>query len=141
MDEAMLQQQQEAYKVAGVDEDAPAVEPKKRKAGDEEHVSTTVHSSMEADAKHMQHGADSMAKKQKGEAPREEKKNNAVYVTSLPDDVTEDELHDVFSRFGMIAESADSDRPRIKLYTDADGNFKGDALIGKLLYIDADFRG
>lgn len=31
----------------------------------------------------------------------------------------------------MIAESADSDRPRIKLYADADGNFKGDALIGE----------
>ena len=31
----------------------------------------------------------------------------------------------------MIAESADSNKPRIKLYSDELGNFKGDALIGK----------
>lgn len=43
MDEAMLQQQQEAYKVAGVDENAPVEQVKKRKAGDEEHVSTIPH--------------------------------------------------------------------------------------------------
>ena len=31
----------------------------------------------------------------------------------------------------MIAESADSDKPRIKMYADEQGNFKGDALIGE----------
>lgn len=35
----MLAQQQEAYKVAGVDEHAPAMDPKKRKAADGEEVS------------------------------------------------------------------------------------------------------
>lgn len=82
-------------------------------------------------AKRPQDTTNGKSKKQKGSEPRAEKKNNAVYVTSLPDDVTEDELHDVFSRFGVIAESADSDKPRIKLYTDEKGNFKGDALIGR----------
>lgn len=53
-----------------------------------------------------------------------------MYVSSLPEDVTEDELHSVFSRFGVVAESADSNKPRVKLYTDDQGNFKGDALIG-----------
>ena len=33
----------------------------------------------------------------------------------------------------MIAESADSDKSRIKLYKDEEGNFKGDALIGEFL--------
>lgn len=36
MDEAQLELQQSAYKVAGVDESAPAVERKKRKADHEE---------------------------------------------------------------------------------------------------------
>ena len=53
-----------------------------------------------------------------------------MYVSSLPEDVDEDELHQVFSRYGVIAESAESDKPRIKLYYDDKGNFKGDALIG-----------
>ena len=41
-----------------------------------------------------------------------------------------EELHQVFSRYGVIAESLDSDQPRIKLYADDEGNFKGEALIG-----------
>lgn len=72
------------------------------------------------------------AKKQKAEKPPPApKKNNAIYVTSLPDDVDEEELHQVFSKFGMIAESAENNKPRIKLYADDQGNFKGDALIGE----------
>lgn len=56
--------------------------------------------------------------------------NRAIYVTNLPLDVTVDEVAEVFSRkCGVIAEEIDSGRPRIKLYTDAEGNFKGDALI------------
>ena len=80
----------------------------------------------------VQGTANGQAKKQKAEAPREEQKNKAVYITSLPDDVTEDELFDTFSKYGVIAESADNNKPRIKLYSDDQGNFKGDALIGKL---------
>lgn len=53
-------------------------------------------------------------------------------MTSLPDDVTVDEVHDVFAKFGVIAESADSDKPRIKLFYNEEGKFKGDALIGEL---------
>jgi HIV Tat-specific factor 1 len=52
-----------------------------------------------------------------------------VYVTSLPLDVTVAELHDVFSKYGIIAEEVDSGKPRIKLYTDDVGKPKGDALI------------
>lgn len=52
-----------------------------------------------------------------------------MYVTSLPDDITLEEVQTVFSRCGVIAEEIDSGRPRIKLYTDDQGNFKGDALI------------
>jgi hypothetical protein len=52
-----------------------------------------------------------------------------------------EELEQVFSRFGVIAESLESDAPRIKLYNDENGNFRGEALIGMsrayiLRYID-----
>lgn len=71
------------------------------------------------------------AKKQKAEKPPAEPKANvAVYVTSLPDDVDEEEVHDVFKRYGVIAESVETNKPRIKLYADEQGKFKGDALIG-----------
>lgn len=62
-----------------------------------------------------------------------ERKNTAVYVTNLPTDpqdpVTVDEVARVFSRCGVIAEEIDTRNPRIKLYTNDEGNFKGDALI------------
>ena len=68
-------------------------------------------------------------KKAKGTQEPRERKNTAVYVTSLPQDVTVQEVHDVFSKCGVIAEEIDRGKPRIKLYTNEDGSFKGDALI------------
>ncbi|WYZ34901.1 hypothetical protein EsH8_I_001177 [Colletotrichum jinshuiense] len=71
------------------------------------------------------------AKKAKpARAPPQPRQNTAVYVTGLPPDATVDEVHELFSRkAGVIAEEIDSGRPRIKMYTDENGNFKGDALI------------
>ncbi len=63
-------------------------------------------------------------------APKQPKQNTAVYVTGLPLDATVDEVAELFSRkCGVIAEEIDSGRPRIKMYADSDGRFKGDALI------------
>jgi len=70
-----------------------------------------------------------VVKKAKPSAEPRERKNTAVYVTSLPTDITLDEVNTVFSRCGVIAEEIDRGKPRIKLYTDDEGNFKGDALI------------
>lgn len=72
-------------------------------------------------------------------------------MTGLPPDATAEEVADLFSRkCGVIAEEIDSGRPRIKMYTDPDGNFKGDALIvffkpqsvemAIMLLDDTDFR-
>jgi HIV Tat-specific factor 1 len=59
-----------------------------------------------------------------------DRKNTAVYVTSLPLDVTVAEIVSVFKTCGVIAEEIDSGQPRVKLYTDPEtGAPKGDALI------------
>ncbi|TQV96845.1 nuclear mRNA splicing factor-associated protein [Cordyceps javanica] len=87
----------------------------------------------------------------KPKATPQPKQNTAVYVTGLPPDATVDEVHQLFSRKGgVIAEEIDSGNPRIKMYNDADGNFKGDALIvffkpqsvemAIMLLDDTDFR-
>ncbi|KAL7789404.1 hypothetical protein V8C37DRAFT_214708 [Trichoderma ceciliae] len=68
--------------------------------------------------------------KKKQKPPPQPKQNTAVYVTGLPADTTVDEVHELFSRkAGVIAEEIDSGAPRIKMYTDSEGNFKGDALV------------
>jgi len=50
-------------------------------------------------------------------------------VTSLPEDSTIEEINTLFSKCGVIAEEIDSGKPRIKMYTDEAGKFKGDALV------------
>jgi HIV Tat-specific factor 1 len=75
-------------------------------------------------------GRSKSSRKRQAREPPAPRQNTAVYVTGLPLDATVEEIHDLFSRkCGVIAEEIDSGRPRIKMYTDAQGNFKGDALV------------
>lgn len=55
-------------------------------------------------------------------------KNTAVWVSNLPLDTTPERLASVFSKAGVLL-IGDDGEPRIKLYYDEDGKFKGEALI------------
>ncbi|MCJ1344753.1 hypothetical protein MMC31_002956 [Peltigera leucophlebia] len=117
LDDALLEQQRAAYAVEGVDESEPA-QPLKQKR-----------KQVYTNGENEDGGRAISAKKAKSSSEPRERKNTAVYVTNLPQDVTAQEVSDVFSRCGVIAEEIDRGKPRIKLYTDEGGNFKGDALI------------
>jgi HIV Tat-specific factor 1 len=54
--------------------------------------------------------------------------NRAIYVTNLPRDTNENEIEEVFSKYGIIDQGADGNK-RIKMYADDEGNFNGEALI------------
>ncbi|PYH44418.1 U2 snRNP complex subunit CUS2 [Aspergillus saccharolyticus JOP 1030-1] len=107
VDDDLLQKQQEAYKVQGVDED--------------EQVTA---SQLKKKRKQQGNGEEGSAQKQK-----KQRVNTAVFVTSIPLDASFDEIRDLFSKCGVIAEEIDSGRPRIKMYNDDDGKFKGEALV------------
>ncbi|MCJ1335993.1 hypothetical protein MMC09_001268 [Bachmanniomyces sp. S44760] len=115
LDDALLEKQREAYAMKGVDESEPAQPQKKRKQvyinGEDEE------------------GGRAVTKKSKPTPEPRERKNTAVYVTNLPPTADTEEVKSVFSKCGFIAEEIDSNRSRIKLYTDEAGRFKGDALI------------
>ncbi|KAI1616001.1 hypothetical protein EDD36DRAFT_414917 [Exophiala viscosa] len=101
LDQELLDQQGEIYKVEGVDENATVPNKKKRKqTGDEA-----------------------------GQKPKKARVNTAVYVTSLPLDADQEEIQHVFSKCGVITEEIDSGKARIKMYEDDKGQFKGDALV------------
>jgi HIV Tat-specific factor 1 len=55
-------------------------------------------------------------------------KKTAVWVSNLPPNTTTDMLSSVFSKAGVLL-IGDDGEPRIKLYYDDDGNFKGEALV------------
>lgn len=56
-------------------------------------------------------------------------RNTAIYVSRLPLDVTVDEIHETFSKAGLVLVDEDN-RPKIKLYEDeSTGSFNGSALI------------
>ncbi|KAL9121303.1 MAG: hypothetical protein Q9187_002137, partial [Circinaria calcarea] len=117
LDDALLEKQREAYAVKGVDETEPAPQPKKKRKqvyvnGEDEEGGRLV-----------------PTKKVKPTPEPRERKNTAIYVTNLPSDTDVEEVESVFSKCGVIAEEIDRGKPRIKLYTDDQGNFKGDALI------------
>ena len=45
-------------------------------------------------------------------------RTNAVYITCLPDDVTEDKITEVFGAIGMIKTSRKTGGPSVTLYND-----------------------
>ncbi|KAJ3199221.1 hypothetical protein HDU82_000624 [Entophlyctis luteolus] len=61
--------------------------------------------------------------------PPPKKFNSSIYVSNLPPDTTFDEMKEFFSKYGLIMEDISTGLPRIKLYKDAEGRFKGDALV------------
>ncbi|EME49507.1 hypothetical protein DOTSEDRAFT_68316 [Dothistroma septosporum NZE10] len=128
MDEAAIQQQQEIYKVQGVDEDAPALNPaKKRKEAQQDDAENRSKSAKSSSSSHA--GATGKATAAAAAAVKPPRQNTAVFVTGLPQDVDHEEVRDHFKKFGMISESIDDNEKRVKLYNDKGGNFKGEALI------------
>ncbi|KAH8697340.1 nuclear mRNA splicing factor-associated protein [Talaromyces proteolyticus] len=104
VDDALLEQQREAYRVEGVDDDETVtgsqLKKKRKTLGDDN-----------------------------GQKQKKARVNTAVYVTSIPLNATLEEINDVFCKCGVIAEEIDSGRPRIKMYLDDGGKFKGEALV------------
>ncbi|ORY26260.1 hypothetical protein BCR39DRAFT_541678 [Naematelia encephala] len=120
VDEEQWRAQQAAYSIAGVDESTPANavvareerRNKKRKKG-------------EAGPSYK---ASSISASTSAPQPPSAPKRTAVFVSNLPPTTTAAQLASVFSKAGVLM-LGDDGEPRIKLYHDDAGNFKGEALV------------
>lgn len=59
----------------------------------------------------------------------DEDRNTNVYIYNLPVDVTEEELVTFMSKCGLIMKDLNTNKFKIKLYKDSNGQLKGDALV------------
>ncbi|CAL1532807.1 unnamed protein product [Lymnaea stagnalis] len=69
------------------------------------------------------------------EPPREEgwfeidpESSTQVYVSELPLDITDDEFKELMSKCGLVMFDPLTQKPKLKLYKDQEGNMKGDGL-------------
>ena len=86
-------------------------------AGQRKHSSSTAVSS-----------AYPVPKRKKGKRKRPSS-SSSVYATGLPADLSESEAFDFFRKGGVIREDVLTGEKRIRLYSDASGRRKGDALV------------
>lgn len=85
---------------------------------------------MLAQGKVPPHVAEAEAKAERKRKKALAKKNTGVYVTGLPVDTDEEEFADFMGRYGGIIKKDPESRKRmVKLYKDAAGTFKGEALV------------
>lgn len=59
----------------------------------------------------------------------EPEKCTKVYVSDLPDDITEEEFVEVMSKCGMIFRDPKTKKMKVKLYAEKNGQLKGDGLV------------
>lgn len=58
----------------------------------------------------------------------DESRSTKVYVSNLPDNMTEGMFVSLMQKCGMVQLDEKTNKPKIKMYKDKEGNFKGDAL-------------
>lgn len=77
---------------------------------------------------------ENVGKKRKAQAPPPKwfdvapEQNTKVYVSDLPDDITEDEFGQLMSKCGMVMKDLKNGKLKVKLYRDSNGKVKGDGL-------------
>ena len=75
-----------------------------------------------------------VGKKRKAQAPPPKwfdippEQNTKVYVSNMPDDITEEEFGQLMSKCGMVMKDLRTGKLKVKLYRDSNGQVKGDGL-------------
>lgn len=77
---------------------------------------------------------DSSSRKRKAPAPPAKwfdipaEQNSKVYVSNLPNDITDEEFCELMSKCGLVMKDLKNGKFKLKLYRDSHGQLKGDGL-------------
>ncbi|MBW0519588.1 hypothetical protein O181_059303 [Austropuccinia psidii MF-1] len=118
LEESLWAAQQAAYKVDGVDENTPAISN-----------GTKDKKQLKLEKQNQRKNAQKKRALEGDPNSTGQQRNTAIYITRLPLDATTDELHECFSRAGLILVDEEN-QPKIKFYKDqTTGLFNGSALV------------
>ncbi|WVQ75407.1 hypothetical protein IAR50_005028 [Cryptococcus sp. DSM 104548] len=136
VDEDLLKAQQAAYSVPGVDESTPANavlareerRNLKRKKNEKDYTSNTLNKPAEPAKPASNPNSNGGGESSKAAAPPPAPKKTGVWVTNLPPNTTVEKMANVFNKAGVLLID-DEGNPKIKMYYDDEGVFKGEALV------------
>ncbi|XP_067645761.1 17S U2 SnRNP complex component HTATSF1 [Eurosta solidaginis] len=127
-----------------IDNTSAAEEEKRRKAEEEEKLKELKELELQRMTEEAKAGAEAMAQgnidgvtgsgaKRKAQEPPKwfeinPDHNTKVYVSNLPLDITLDEFAELMSKCGMIMRDQQTQKYKLKLYSELDGQLKGDGL-------------
>lgn len=109
------------------DEEKKTLLQQKLSDGESEATSSTLPAEESSEAPNV-------GKKRKAQAPPPKwfdippEQNTKVYVSNLPDDITEDEFGQLMSKCGLVMKDLKTGKLKVKLYRDSNGQVKGDGL-------------
>ncbi|XP_054734146.1 HIV Tat-specific factor 1 [Anastrepha obliqua] len=115
-----------------IDNTSASEEEKRRKAEQEEKLKEFELQRMTEEAKASAEAATTATKRKMQEPPKwfdlDPERNTKVYVSNLPLDITMDEFAELMGKCGMIMRDPQTQKYKLKLYAELDGQLKGDGL-------------
>lgn len=120
----------EAALVAGETEDATETKDdteatKDTKATEEKSDKKAIQEQLKKKRKEAIEERKNAKKAQKGDKPPQK----AIYVSGLPSTATNEDLVDIFQKYGVLAEDVYTGKKKARVYVDEQGNGKGDGLV------------
>ncbi|KAG5362549.1 HIV Tat-specific factor 1-like protein [Yarrowia sp. C11] len=116
----------EAALVAGETEAAPGSEKEEPTEKDQAKLDKkAVQEQLKKKRKEVIEERKNAKKAQKGDKPPQK----AIYVSGLPSAATNDDLVDIFQKYGVLAEDVYTGKKKARVYVDEQGQGKGDGLV------------